>query len=142
MGDAAGQQVVEFADAQTAVRASKVLEAWHRDCAGRVRAQNVKVRPITDVAVTKGDGWWYLASYTRRGEGHFHSLGMVVSGPRMTLIRMDHDGQDHNYEPGQDPMELAVKAAVCEAGLMHAMTERHHHRPTLARGPALRGDRG
>jgi hypothetical protein len=24
---------------------------------------------------------------------------------------MDHDGQDHDYEPGQDPMELAVQAA-------------------------------
>jgi hypothetical protein len=115
-GDAAEQQVVEFGDAQTALRASKVVEAWRKDCAGRVRAQDVKVRPFTDVAVAKGRGSWYLASYTRRGEGHFHSLGMVVSGPRMTLIRMDHDGQDHNYGPGKDPMELAVKAAAAKLG--------------------------
>ena len=115
-GDAAEQQVVEFGDAQTALRASKVIEAWRRDCAGRVRAQDVTVRPFTDVAVSKGRGSWYLANYTRRGEGHFHSLGMVVSGPRMTLIRMDHDGQDHNYKPGQDPMELAVKAAAAKLG--------------------------
>ena len=115
-GDAAEQQVVQFVDAQSAVRASKVIEAWRRDCAGRVRAQDVKVRPFTDVAVSKGRGSWYLASYTRRGEGHFHSLGMVVSGPRMTLIRMDHDGQDHNYPPGKDPMELAVKAAAAKLG--------------------------
>jgi hypothetical protein len=114
--DTAGQQVVEFGDAPTAARASKVVEAWRRDCAGRVRGQDVKVGPFTDVAVGRGRGSWYLASYNRRGEGHFHSLGMVVSGPRMTLIRMDHDGQDHNYPPGQDPMERAVKAAAAKLG--------------------------
>ena len=78
--DTAGQQVAEFPDAQTAVRASKVLEAWHRDCAGRVHGQNVQVRPITDVAVANGTGWWYLVSFERRGTGHFHSLGLVLSG--------------------------------------------------------------
>ena len=29
---------------------------------------------------------------------------------------MDHAGQDHNYEPGQDPMQLAVKAAAAKLG--------------------------
>jgi hypothetical protein len=115
-GDTAGQQVAEFADAQTAVRASKVLEAWHRDCAGRVRGQNVRVRPISNVAVTAGTGWSYLVSLERRGTGHFHSLGMVLSGTRMTVLRMDHDGQDHNYEPGKEPMELAVKGASARMG--------------------------
>ena len=115
-GDTAGQQVAEFADAQTAVRASKVLEAWHRSCAGRIRGQSVRVRPITDVAVTKGTGWNYLVSFERRGTGHFHSLGVVLSGPRMTVLRMDHDGQDHNYPPGKDPMELAVKGASARMG--------------------------
>jgi hypothetical protein len=114
--DTAGQQVAEFADAQTAVRASKVLEAWHRDCAGRVPGQNVRVRPITDVAVANGTGWTYLASFERRGTGHFHALGLVLSGTRMSLLRMDHDGQDHNYEPGKEPMELAVKGASARMG--------------------------
>ena len=114
--DTAGQQIAEFADAKTAVRASKVVEAWHRDCAGRVRGQNVKVRPITNVAVAKGTGWSYLVSLERRGTGHFHSLGLVLSGTRMTVLRMDHDGQDHNYDPGKEPMELAVKAASARMG--------------------------
>ncbi len=34
----------------------------------------------------------------------------------MTLLRMDHDGQDHNYPPGKDPMELAVKGASARMG--------------------------
>ena len=41
---------------------------------------------------------------------------MVYNRNRMTLLKMDHDGQDHNYEPGQDPMELAVKAASAKMG--------------------------
>ncbi len=114
--DDAGMQVAEFPDAQTAVRAAKVLEAWHRDCRDQVRGRNVKVRPIQDVAVASGKGWEYLVSYTRGGTGRFHSFGVTWSGTRMALLRIDHDGQDHNYEPGQDPMELAVKAASAKMG--------------------------
>jgi hypothetical protein len=114
--DTAGQTIAEFPDAQNAVRASKVIEAWQRDCRSRVKGANVALGQLTDVAVPRGKGWWYLVSFERRGEGHFHSLGMVLSGSRMTLIRMDHDGQDHNYEPGKDPMELAVKAAAARLG--------------------------
>ncbi len=114
--DIAGQQVADFPDAQNAVRASKVIEAWQRDCAKRVRGNNVQVRAIKDVPVAKGKGWWYLVSFESRDEGHFHSLGLALSGTRMTLIRMDHDGQDHNYPPGKDPMQLAVKAAAAKLG--------------------------
>jgi hypothetical protein len=117
-GDTAGQQIAEFPDAQNTVRASKVLEAWHSKCTtqGGVRGKNVKVRPITDVPVSHGKGWWYLVSYTRGGTGHFHSFGVAYSGNRMTLLKIDHVGQDHNYAPGHDPMELAVKAASAKMG--------------------------
>jgi hypothetical protein len=114
--DTAGQQVAQFPDAQNAVRAGKVIEAWHRDCAGRVKGTSVKVRPITDVAVPSGKGWSYLVSYETKGTGHFHSLGVVVSGNRMALIRMDHAGQDHDYPAGQDPVDLAVKAVAARLG--------------------------
>jgi hypothetical protein len=114
--DTAGQQIAEFPDAQNTVRTGKVLEAWHNECKAQVRGKNVKVRPIMDVPVTKGKGWWYLVSYTRAGTGHFHSFGVAYDGSRMTLLKIDHEGQDHNYEPGQDPMELAVKAASAKMG--------------------------
>ena len=117
-GDTAGQQMAEFPDAQNTVRASKVLQAWHDKCntKGQVRGKNVKVRQITEVPVANGKGWWYLVSYTRGGTGHFHSFGVAYSGNRMALLKIDHEGQDHNYEPGQDPMELAVKAASAKMG--------------------------
>lgn len=112
----AGQQVAEFPDAQNAVRAGKVIGAWQRDCAGRVPGTSVKVRPFNEVSVSAGRGSYYLVSYERRGQGHFHSLGLVVSGTRLTLLTMDHPGQDHDYDPGKDPMELAVKAAAARLG--------------------------
>lgn len=115
-GASAGQQVAEFADAQTAGRASKVLQSWHADCGARVRGRKVRVGPISNVTVDQGRGWHYLVSYTRAGEGHFDALGHVVDGTRLTLIRMAHTGQDHNYDPGQDPMEVAVKAAAAKLG--------------------------
>ncbi len=115
-GDAAGQQVAEFPDAQNAVRAGKVVAAWQRDCAGRVPGKKVKVGSITDVPVSTGTGWHYLVRYVRDGTGHFHALGLAASGTRLTLIRMDHDGQDHNYDEGMDPMELAVLAAAVKLG--------------------------
>jgi hypothetical protein len=110
-GDTAGQQVVEYPDAQNTVRASKVFEAWHDTCKSQIKGTNIKVGPVTSVALPKGKGWWYVASWERAGAGHFHSFGLVYNGSRMTLLKMDHGGQDHDYPPGQDPMELAVKAA-------------------------------
>jgi hypothetical protein len=114
--DTAGQQVAQFPDAQNTVRADKVLEAWQRDCRRKVLDQmssvrNAKVGAITTVAVPRGKGWYYVVSYTRAGKGHFHEFGVTYDGNRMSLLKMDHAGQDHDYPPGQDPMELAVKAA-------------------------------
>lgn len=120
-GATAGQQVVEFPDAQTAVRANKVLESWQRNCKRDVlddmsSIKDAKVRPITQVTVPNGKGWWYLVSYNRGGKGHFHSLGVTFNGTRMTVLKMDHDGQDHIYDRGQDPMELAVQEASAKMG--------------------------
>jgi hypothetical protein len=115
-GDTAGQQVAEFPDAQNTVRGARVLEAWQRNCKRDVlnavsSIKNAKVGAITDVAVPKGKGWYYIVSYTRGGTGHFHELGVTYNRNRMVLLKIDHVGQDHNYPAGQDPMELAVKAA-------------------------------
>lgn len=114
--DSAAELIAEFPDAQNAVRATKVLEAWHHQCAGQVSGRKVRVRPLDAVTVTHGKGWTYLVSYERGGRGHFHSLGMVLSGTRIALVRFDHEGEDHNYAPGKEPTELAVKAASAKLG--------------------------
>jgi hypothetical protein len=118
----AAQQIATFPDAATTARATKVLQSWHDTCAARIsqpRARTqVKVHPVTSVPVTRGTGWWYLTSFvsTPGQEGHFHSFGVDVVGNRISLISMDNDGQDHNYPAGQDPMQLAVKAAAGKLG--------------------------
>jgi hypothetical protein len=115
-GDSAGQQVADFPDPKNALRASRVFEAWHRDCAARVRGAAAQVRPLTAVPVSSGQAWWYLASYRRGGQGHCHAFGLVLSGPRLTVLRMDHVGQDHDYPAGRDPLERAVRAAASRLG--------------------------
>lgn len=115
-GGSAGQQVAEFPDVKNTMRAGKVVAAWQRDCAGRVRGSGVKVNPVTEVSVSSGKGWSYLVSYRRDGTGRFHSLGVVLSGARMTLVRIDYRGQDRNYGAGREPIELAVKAASSKLG--------------------------
>jgi hypothetical protein len=118
----AAQQVVSLPDATTTARVQQVLRAWHDSCARRSPGGgHDTVGPITSVPVSRGTGWWYLVSYRTHpglGASHpmFESFGVAVSGSRMTLLRMDHAGQDHRYPPGQDPMELAVKTAAGKLG--------------------------
>jgi hypothetical protein len=112
----AGQQVATFPDATNTARATKVLQSWQRTCAGRVPGTKANVRPIESVPVAQGTGWWYLVSYTRGGQGHFHAFGVNVVGNRISLVSMDVTGADHDYPPGQDPVQLAVKAAAKKLG--------------------------
>ena len=75
--------------------------------------------------------------------GHFHEFGVVYHGNRMTLLKMDHAGQDHNYPPGQDPMELASRRHPPRWAEWSTQVSRAAPPPPLDAGrPALRGDRG
>ena len=65
--DTSAQQIATFPDAANVARANKVIQAWHRTCASRVRGTSVRVGPIASVPVSSGTGWWYLVSYVRAG---------------------------------------------------------------------------
>ena len=113
--DNAAEQVAEFPDANTAARAWAVLGSWHDRCATAVRdATDVKVGAFQTVPVASGKARWYLVSWKPAGEetGRFETLGMVLDGTRIAVLRIDHSGQDHSYPPGQDPMVGMVKAAA------------------------------
>jgi hypothetical protein len=120
----AGQQIATFPDSSTTARAEKVLQAWQRTCASRLFGPHHRVTPIQAVPVPVGRAWWYLTSYadhpglssSQHLPGHFETFGVVVSGNRITMIRMGQIAQDHDYPPGQDPMQLAVKAAAGKLG--------------------------
>jgi hypothetical protein len=115
-GASAAQQIATFPDAATVARATKVLQSWHTTCAARITGTRVKVGPLVPVPVAQGTAWWYLVTYVRSGVGHVHTFGVDVVGNRVSLLSMDHTGQDHDYPPGQDPMQLAVKAAAGKLG--------------------------
>lgn len=118
-GAKAAEQVAEFPDAMNTQRARKVLMAWHKGCASRVpNAVAVRVGPLRQVPVPSGSGTWYLVRYTNleSGMGHFSTTGIATVGTRIAVVTMDHDGQDHNYPAGQDPMVAAVSKAGTKIG--------------------------
>ncbi|WP_157210094.1 hypothetical protein [Nocardioides aequoreus] len=109
--DRAAQQVLDFVDETNAVRAERVFRSWHQDC----RRGDVTVRPVQQVDAGGATAWWYLSSTGRAG-GQWESFGLARSGNRVTLLRMQHAGQDHSYPRGQDPLELGLQAAASRLG--------------------------
>lgn len=115
--DATGaQQVVDFPDTQTASRAAQVLASWHRDCASRLPGTDGRVRDRQAVPVRTGSAWWYLATWEESGEGRVQTFGIALDDTRMTLLRMGHTGQDHNYPAGRDPLQRGLVAAAAKMG--------------------------
>ena len=113
--DSAAQQVAEFPDATTASTAWTVLKAWHDRCGKSISADiALKNRPLVNVPVKAGSGRWYLLSWQPGGEetGRFEEFGMVLNDTRITVLRIDNSGQDHNYPVGQEPMVGMVTAAA------------------------------
>jgi hypothetical protein len=113
-GTDAAVQALEFPDAMTAQRAGKVLLSWHDACRQRLseagRSDPNLTPPLQPAGPGPATGWWYLASWaTGPDDGHFQAFGVVVHDDRMVLLTMDHDGQDHSYPPGKDPMAQAVR---------------------------------
>lgn len=113
--DLAAEQIAEFPDSATARRAWAVLGSWHRRC-GRTLdpARHLHVGRFASTPVQQGSARWYLLSWQPDGEetGRFEAFGMVLSGTRIAVLRMDHSGQDHDYPPGEDPMVGMVTAAA------------------------------
>ncbi|HEX2894805.1 MAG TPA: hypothetical protein VHO29_12465 [Marmoricola sp.] len=117
--DNAAQQVAEFPDAQTAATAWTVLKAWHDRCGRALGADaGLKVGAIQEVPVGSGSAGWYLLSWHPPAEetGRFEAFGMALDGTRITVVRIDHSGQDHSYPPGKDPVIGMVTAAASRLG--------------------------
>ena len=113
--DNAAEQVAEFPDARTARLAWSVLGSWHDACRAK-RASNprLRVRSFVTVPVSTGTARWYLLSWSPRGEetGRFEAFGMVLSGTRIAVLRIDDSGLDHDDPPGEEPMAGMVAAAA------------------------------
>jgi hypothetical protein len=118
-GATAAEQVAQMPDAMTAQRARKVLTSWHDTCRSRIKdVTSPDVGPVTTVVVPHGSAVWYDVRYTPTASGtrHSHAFGIVVSGTRIALLRLDSDAPAHSYPAGSEPMATAVKAASARLG--------------------------
>jgi hypothetical protein len=112
----AAHQVLDFPDTQNASRAAQVIASWQRDCQGRLPGEGGRVRPRAAVPVAVGSAWWYLATWEQGGTGKVETFGLALDDTRLTLLRMDHDGQDRNYPDGRDPLQRGLAAAAAKLG--------------------------
>lgn len=114
---AASELVAEFPDEMTATRAFEVLKSWRDKCGSRLgKYERSSVGELTDVDADADASHWYLLTYgPAEGDpdaAYFDAAGLVRAGTRIAVLRLGLIGQDYNYEPGQEPMVEAVRAAA------------------------------
>lgn len=114
----AGQVVARFADDKSAWRAHQVVQSWLKTCAERLDDDVRKVSKPRAVAIPGGKAHVVLAQHGNRNadEHEFDGIGVVRKGSMLSVIQIDVESQDYNYEPGQEPATRAVKAAAGKLG--------------------------
>lgn len=114
----AAQLIATFADAKSAWRAEQTLRGWHRDCAAHLDADVEKVNPIQPAEVDTGKAFTYLLQFGKEdAEVHsFNGVAVNRNGKRLSVVLIDNDGQDYNYEPGQEPAQRAARAVAAKLG--------------------------
>jgi type V secretory pathway adhesin AidA len=113
----AGELVATFPDALTARRAYAVLGSWRAKCADRLSGYHrVDVGKQQPVPLTGGQASWYLLVYGPvKGDpdtGYFDAQGAALVGSRIAMVSMLETGQNYDYEPGQEPLVGALRAAA------------------------------
>lgn len=108
------QVVAQLADVKTARRVHAVLRSWATGCDERVEAGVERVGSVTTVEVPRGAGAALVFQYGEEGaEAHtFLGIGLTRVRDRVSYVEVAVEGQDYNYEPGQEPATLAVSAAA------------------------------
>jgi hypothetical protein len=113
----AGELVATFPDALTARRAYAVLGSWHAKCASRLHGYHrVDVGKQQPVSLSGGQAAWYLLVYGPvKGDpdtGYFDAQGAALVANRIAMVSMLETGQNYDYEPGQEPLVGALRAAA------------------------------
>jgi hypothetical protein len=108
-----------FPDQHTAMLAKTVLRSWHAQCEQRLKKdldyKRVSVSKIQTDATDVGPGEQWLSAFGpiagHPDEGWFQAEGFVEDADTLTYIVMVNQGQDYNYEDGQQPLDLALVVA-------------------------------
>ena len=114
--------VAEFPTRRTRSRPARSSRGAPRLCGTGPRHLG-GVRPFNEVSVSAGRGSYYLVSYERQGQGR-PLPGLVVSGTRLSLLTMDHVGQDHMYGPAGTRWSWPSRPPRPGWGQRDPMTER------------------
>ncbi|QIX27888.1 hypothetical protein ncot_15810 [Nocardioides sp. JQ2195] len=114
----AAQLIATFADAKSAWRAEQTLRGWHRDCAEEVNAEVERVNPISPVEVDTGNAFTYLVQLGKEDAETHHFNGVAVNrkGKHVSVVLIDTESQDYNYESGQEPAQQAARAVAPKLG--------------------------
>lgn len=114
----AAQLIATFADAKSAWRVEQVLRGWHRDCAGTIDAEVERINPIEPAKVDAGKAFTYLLQFGQEDAEvhHFNGVAVNRSGKHLSVVLIDNEGQDYNYEAGQEPAQQAVRAVAKKFG--------------------------
>ncbi|WP_156388814.1 MULTISPECIES: hypothetical protein [unclassified Nocardioides] len=114
----AAQLIATFADDKSAWRVEQVLRGWHRDCAAQLNADVEQVNPLQAAQVSAGKSFTYLLQFGQKDAQDHHFNGVAVNrvGSRLSIVLIDNQGQDYNYEPGQEPAQQAARAVAEKLG--------------------------
>ncbi len=115
-GMSAVHLVARFPDELTATQAYSVLEAWLRECAGRLEEQGYQGKPPGGFTATTGGSTagfavlFYGPVPGQPDSSYLEPQALVRTGDTLSWVVWHQIGQDYNYEPGSAPPEQAISA--------------------------------
>ena len=114
-GGTGGHLVSRFVDDRSASQTVQVLQSWHDRCMERLaRFETKRVSRMTSVKTSRGTATWYLVTHAEADadQGRFDALGVLRDGRTVELLSLNLEGQDYNYEQGNEPMVRALRSAA------------------------------
>lgn len=120
--ETASHLVAEFADQETARRAYEVLKSWRGQCEEELSDHDRRdVGGFRSVGAEGADAGWYLLVYGppeggSTDQAYFDAQGVTLVGKRVSVLQMRAVAQEHDHQPGKDPMVQAVRAASAQLG--------------------------
>ena len=111
------QVVADFADARSATRALKVLEAWWRDCTEQLDQPHRRVAAMRTVEVPAGTARAYRATYGPRARAarHLEGLAFLRRGATITVVRVEARAGGF-AGPRANPARGAVRRLAARVG--------------------------
>ncbi|MDT0203783.1 hypothetical protein [Nocardioides sp. AE5] len=119
-GDATATQVVaSLADTKSAEQLRDVLLSWHQDCATTITADESEVGDLLPVESTHGTAEAYVAHFSDPALADAHvwqGVAINTHDTWVSLVVIESQGMDYNYEDGQTPAERAAAAVAARIG--------------------------